>query len=86
MSFYTIIYSSLGMSTFWEIVEEVCKINEICRFFSGKHWEWTWAPFRVDLGTIWGAVGRQNRNKGDPETLTENDGTKMMRAFPPDAG
>ena len=81
MSFYTVIYSSLGMSTFWEIVEEVCKINEICRFFSGKHWEWTWAPFRVDLGTIWGAVGRQNRNKGDPETLTENDKKRDVRLF-----
>ena len=76
MSFYTVIYSSLGMSASWEIHEKVVKITEICWFFSGGRWEWTWAPFRVDFGTILGAVGRQNRKKGDPETLTKNDGTK----------
>ena len=76
MSFYTVIYRSLGMSAFWEIVEKTMKIDEICRFFSGGRWDWTWAPFLVDFVTILGAVARQNRQKGDPETLTKNDGTK----------
>ena len=57
MSFYTVIYSSLGMSASWEIHEKVVKINEIRRFFSGGRWEWTWGQFRVDLGTILGALG-----------------------------
>ena len=68
MSFYTVIYSSLGMSAFWEIQEKVLKSMEFLGFFSGGRWEWIWAPFRVDLGTILGAAGRQNRKKGDPET------------------
>ena len=72
MSFYIVIYSSLGMSAFWEIVEKIVKISEICRFFSGGRWDWIWAPFCVDFGTILGAVGRQSRKKGDPETLTKN--------------
>ena len=72
MSFYIVIYSSLGMSAFWEIVEKIVKISEICGFFSGGPWEWIWAPFRVDFGTISGAVGIQNRKKGDPATLTKN--------------
>ena len=86
MSFYTVIYSSLGMSASWEIHEKVVKITENCWFFSGGRWEWTWAPFRVDFGTILGACGAQNRKKGDPETLTKNDGKQIMRAFPTDAG
>ena len=57
MSFYIVIYSSLGMSASWEIHEKVVKITEICWFFSGGRWEWTWAPFRVDFGTLLGAVG-----------------------------
>ena len=79
MSFYTVIYSSLGMSACWEINEKITKITEICGFFSGGRWEWTWASFRVDFETIWGAIGRQSRKKGDPETLTENDGKKVLR-------
>ena len=50
-------------------------VKFVC-FFSGGRWEWTWAPFRTDLGTILGAAGTQNQEKGDPETLTENDGKK----------
>ena len=76
MSFYIGIYSSLGMSAFWEIGEKIVKVSEICRFFSGGRWDWIWAPFSVDFGTILGAVGRQSRKKGDPETLTKNHGTK----------
>ena len=72
MSFYIVIYSSLGMSAFWEIVEKIVKVIEICRFFSGGRWDWIWAQFFVDFGTILGAVGRQSRKKGDPETLTKN--------------
>ena len=71
MSFYTVIYSSLGMSAFWEIVEKIVKISEICRFFSGGRWDWIWAPFSVDFGTTLRAVGRQSRKKDDPEILTK---------------
>ena len=70
MPFYIGIYNSLGMSAFWEIHGKVEKIHEICGFFSGGRWEWTWAPFRVDFETILGAVGKQNWKKGGPETLT----------------
>ena len=76
MSFYGVIYSSLGMSAFWEIHEKVVKIRGICGFFSGGRWEWTGVSFRLDFGIILGAVSTQNREKGDPETLTKNDGTK----------
>ena len=56
MSFYTVIYSSLGMSASWEIHEKVVKITEICWFFSGGRWEWTWVPFRVDFGNHFGSM------------------------------
>ena len=81
MSFYIVIYSSLGMSAFWEIHEKVAKIMKIVGSFSGGRREWTWAPFRVDFGIILGPVGAQNRKKGDPETLTKNDGKKETRDF-----
>ena len=81
MSFYIVIYSSLGMSAFWEIGEKIAKISEICGFFSGGRWEWTWAPFRIDFETILGAVGRRSRKKGDPESLTENDGKTVLQDF-----
>ena len=55
-------------------------------FLSGGRWESTWAPFRVDFGTILEAIGSPNRKKGDPETLTKNDGNKVMRAFPAKGG
>ncbi len=51
-------------------------------FFSGGRWEWTWAPSRVDFETILGAVGHRSREKGDPDTLTENDGKKVLQDFP----
>ena len=86
MSFYTVIYSSLGMSASWEIHEKVVKITEICRFFSGGRWDWIWAPFSVDFGTILGAVGRQSRKKGDPETLTKNHGKKVTQVITEDPG
>ena len=35
----------------------------------------------MDFGTILGAVGRQSRKKGDPETLTKNDGEKVLRSI-----
>ena len=79
MSFYTVIYSSLGMSAFWEIDEKIAKICEICGFFLGGRWEWIWAPFRMDFVTILGAVGRRSRKKCDPETLTKNDGKKVLQ-------
>ena len=81
MSFYSVNYSSLGMSAFWEIDADILKICEICGFFSGGRWEWTWASFRVDFETILGAIGRQSRKKGDPETLTKNDGKKFCKSF-----
>ena len=81
MSFYIVIYSSLGMSAFWEVVEKIVKIIEICRFFSGGRWDWIWAPFCVDFGTILGAVGRQSRKKGDAEALSKNDGKKSCKTF-----
>jgi len=61
------------------IAEKIEKISEICGFFSGGRWEWIWAPFRMDFGTILGAVGRRSRKKGDPETLTKNDGKKVLQ-------
>ena len=79
MSFYIVIYNSLGMSAFGEIDEKIEKNCEICGFFSGGRWEWTWASFRVDFETILGAIGRQSRKKGDPETLTKNDGKKVLQ-------
>ena len=72
MSFYIVIYSSLGMSAFWKIVEKIDTIIEIGRFFSGGRWDWIWVPFFVDFETILRAVGRLSRKKGDPETLTTN--------------
>ena len=47
MSFYIVIYSSLGMSAFWEIHEKVSEISEICGFFLGR-------ALGVDLGSISG--------------------------------
>ena len=71
------------MSAFWEIYEKVfLKLKKFVGFFSGGRWEWTWAPFRVDFGTILGAVGCPKSKKGDPETLTKNDGKKVMRDIP----
>ena len=72
MSFYIVIYSSLGMSAFWDIYEKVVEINEISWFFSGGPCESTWVPFRMDLGTILVAVGCPKSENGDPETLTKN--------------
>ena len=72
MSFYIVIYSSLGMSAFREIVEKIEEVIEICRFFSGGRWDWIWAPFLVDFEAILRAVGRQSRKKCDPESLTKN--------------
>ena len=39
MSFYTVIYSSLGMLASWEIHEKAVKITDICWLFAGmiKH-------------------------------------------------
>ena len=82
MSFYTVIYSSLGMSAFWEIHEKVAEIMKIVGSFSGGRREWTWALFRVDFGIILGPVGAQNRKKGDPETLTKNDRKKVLQDIP----
>jgi hypothetical protein len=79
MLFYIVIYSSLGMSAFWEVVEEIVKIIEICKFFSGGRWDWIRVPFFVDFGTILGAVGRRSRKKGDPETLTKNHWKKVLQ-------
>ena len=45
--FYIVIYSSLGMSAFWEIHEKVWKISEILGFFLGR-------ALGVDLGSISG--------------------------------
>ena len=33
----------------------------------------------MDFGTIFGAVGRRNRKKGDPETLTKSYGKKVTQ-------
>ena len=52
MSFYIIVYSSLGMSAFWEIHEKVVNICEICVFFLGR-------ALGVDLGSISGGFGDQ---------------------------
>ena len=45
MSFGHVIYSTLGMSAFWEIHEEINKTIEICRVFRGR-------ALGVDLGSI----------------------------------
>ena len=45
----------------------------------GLHFGWI-------LGLFWEHVDAQNRKKGDPETLTENDGKKETRAFSTNAG
>ena len=81
MSFYIVIYSRLGMLAFWEIVEKIVNISEICRFFSWGRWDWTWAQFCVDFETILGAVGRRSRKKCDPETLSKNGGKKVLQDF-----
>ena len=71
MSFYIVIYSSLGMSAFWEIHEKVAKIIKIVGSFSGGRREWTWAPFQVDFGVSLGSVGAQNRKKRRSRNLNE---------------
>ena len=38
------------------------------------------------LGPFWEHVGAQNREKGDPETLTKNDGKKETQDFSANAG
>ena len=72
MSFGPVIYSTLGMSAFWEIHEKTVKTNDISRVFLGR-------VLGVGLGFIFdgswdhlGRLGAQNQKKGDPETLTEN--------------
>ena len=82
MSFYTVIYSSLGMSASWEIHEKVVKITEICWFFSGGRWEWTWAPFRVDFRTILGACGCPKSEKRRSRNLKEKQWKKETQDFP----
>ena len=76
MSFYTVIYSSLGMSASWEIHEKVVKSSKFVGFSRegagsglGLHFGWILGPF-------WEHVDAQNRKKGDPETLRKNDGKK----------
>ena len=86
MSFYIVIYSSLGMSAFREIVEKIEKVIEICRFFSGGRRDWIWCPFSMDFGTILGAVGRQSREKCDPESLTKSHRKKVAQAIPGGSG
>ena len=86
MSFGHVIYSTLGMAAFWEIHEKTVKTHEIFRVFLGR-------ALGVGLGFILGEfldhlgrLGAQNRKKGDPETLTKNDGTKVTRQFPGNGG
>ena len=67
-------------------MRKLLKSVKFVRFFSGGRWEWTWAPFRVDFGSILGAVGTQNRKKGDPETFTKNDGKKVWQDVPGNSG
>ena len=45
MSFGLVIYSTLGLSAFLEIHEEIHKTMEICRVFRGR-------ALGVDLGSI----------------------------------
>ena len=45
----------------------------------GLHFGWILGPF-------WEHLGAQNRKKGDPETLTKNDGQKVMQDFSGNAG
>ena len=38
----------------------------------------------MDFGTILGAVGRQSRKKGDPETLTKSHGKTLTQVITED--
>ena len=71
MLFCIVIYSTLGMSAFWEIHEKIVKINEIAGFFSEGPWEWTRAPFRMDFGTTVGAVGYLKSEKVRAQNFRE---------------
>ena len=71
MSFGRVIYSTLGMSAFWEIHEEINKTIEICRVFRGR-------ALGVDLGSIsggfwypFGAAGRPKSEKRRSRKLNE---------------
>ena len=63
MSFYIVIYSSLGMSAFWEVVEKSVKLIRNCRFFWGGRWDWNRAGLRVDFVITLGAAGCQTAEK-----------------------
>ena len=71
MSFGPVVYSTLGMSAFWEIREKTLKTNEICRVFRGR-------ALGVDLGSIsggflypFGVAGRPKSEKRRSRKLNE---------------
>ena len=86
MSFYIVIYSSLSMSAFWEIVEKVHKIMKFVGFSRegagsglGLHFEWILGPFWEQLGA---KIGKKANQKPERKMMEQ----KVWQDFPPDAG
>ena len=84
MSFYIVIYCSLGMSAFREIVEKIEKVIEICRFFSGGRWDGIWAPFLSgfwdDFGSSWAPKSEKRRpRKSNEKSLKKSSAVNPGR-------
>ena len=71
MSFGPVIYSTLSMPAFGKYTRKLLKPTKFVGSFSGGRWEWTWAPFRVDFGTLLGAVGYPKSEKRGSRNLSE---------------
>ena len=70
------------MLAFWEIHKKIVKTNKTCRVFPGRVLGVDLGSISMDFGTILGAFGCPKSEKGDPETLTVNDGQKVTQDFP----
>ena len=81
MSFWYVIYNSLGMSAFWKVVRKLLKSVKFVGSFPGGRWEWTWGPLRVDFGTILGAFGCRKWKECNPEILTKSHWKKVTRVI-----
>ena len=90
MSFYIVIYGSLGMSAFWEIVEKIVKIFEICRFFSGGRWDWIWVTFLSvfwdDFGSSWAPKSEKRRSRNSDEKSLKKSSAVNSGRFRPRGG